>query len=367
MNAQTQYRATAAAALVLTLTLAGCGGGGGGTDSTAPSATASSQFGITASTPQALAFPTAEALTQQAYARIRDIQKAEGLNFIPVVPQDINPALNLATKNHLNYMFTNKAFTASEDMSLPGSTGPTAGKQAAAAGYQGGIDGGEYAPLPPSVTGDQWIDAILSTGTGARLLLPNGEYGFAFAPWPNASTPTAMGGMAMAGWYPNTLAGATNSKTELYLYPYNGQTNVPPTNLVPDYPGSFNNFFAGDTAGSHGTPITFIVGGNYFVQFQSAVLKDSQGNVIPTTTYGATTDPHTGAPNGATAPGWEAYAGLVMPTAPLQPNTTYTLTYDVFYGPSQVAPGQIRVVPEVRGTLTFTTGSQQPFNPNKLF
>jgi hypothetical protein len=264
-------------------------------------------------------------------------------------------------------MFTNKAFTASEDMSLSGSTGPTAGKQAAAAGYQGGIDGGEYAPLPPSVTGDQWIDAILSTGTGAKFLLPNGEYGFAFAPWPNASAPTAMGGMAMAGWYPNTLAGATNSKTELYLYPYNGQTNVPPTNLVPDYPGSFNNFFAGDTAGSHGTPITFIVGGNYFVQFQSAVLKDAQGNVIPTTTYGATTDPHTGAPNGATAPGWEAYAGLVMPTAPLQPNTTYTLTYDVFYGPSQVAPGQIRVVPEVRGTLTFTTGSQQPFNPNKLF
>jgi hypothetical protein len=122
-----------------------------------------------------------------------------------------------------------------------------------------------------------------------------------------------------------------------------------------------------DTAGSHGTPITFMVGYNYFVQIQSAVLKDAQGNVIPTTTYGATTDPRTGAPNGATAPGWEAQAGLVMPTAPLQPNTTYTLTYDVFYGPSQVLPGQIRVVPEVKGKLTFTTGSQQPFNPNKLF
>lgn len=366
MKVQTQYRATAAAALVLTLMLAGCGGGGGGTDSAAPSAAASSQSGTTDSTPQTLAFPTVEALTQQAYARIRDIQKAVGLNFIPVVPQDINPALNLAAKNHLNYMFTNKAFTASEDMSLPGSTGPTAGKQAAAAGYTSAASE-QFAPLPPGVTGDQWIDAILSTGIGAWAMIPAGEYGFAFAPWPNASAPTAMGGNAMAGYRPNTLAGATGSNTELYLYPYNGQTNVPPTNLVPDYPGSTVNYFAGNTAGSHGTPITFMVGGDYFVQIQSAVLKDAQGNVIPTTSYGATTDPRTGAPNGATAPGWASGAGLVMPTVPLKPNTTYTLTYDVFYGPVQVAPGQIRVVPEVSGTLTFTTGSQQPFNPNKLF
>jgi hypothetical protein len=365
---KTRNRATTAATLALTMMLTGCGlsGCGGGGSSNDPAAPASPS-GTTASTPQAAAFPTAEALTQQAYNRIRDLQKAVGLNFIPIVPQDIHPALTLATKNHLNYMFTNKAFTAAEDMSLPGATGPTAGKQAQAAGYPGGIDGGEFAPLPPGVTGDQWIDAILSTGTGASTILPNGEYGFAFAPWPNASAPTAMGGMAMAAWYPNTLAGATGSNTELFLYPYNGQTNVPPTNLVPDYPGSTANFFAGNTAGSHGTPITFMVGGNYFVQIQSAVLKDAQGNVVPTTSYGATIDPRTLEPNGATAPGWEGGAGLVMPNAPLKPNTTYTLTYDVFYGPIQVPAGQIRVVPEVRGTLTFTTGSQQPFNPNKLF
>jgi hypothetical protein len=217
---KTRYRATAAAALILTLTLSGCGGGDS-TDPAAPSpsSAASSPSGTSATPPQAAAFPTAEALTQQAYTRIRDLQKAEGLNFIPVVLQDIHPALTLAAKNHLNYMFTNKAFTAAEDMSLPGSTGPTAGKQAQAAGYPGGINGGEYAPLPPGVTGDQWIDAILSTGTGAKFLLPDGEYGFAFAPWPNASAPTAMGGMVIGAWYPTTLAGATNSNTELYLYP----------------------------------------------------------------------------------------------------------------------------------------------------
>jgi hypothetical protein len=323
----------------------------------------------TASQAAAPAFPTAAVLQQQAYARLVQLQQAAGIAFIPQLPQGISPVLEATAKNHLNYMFTNQAFTASEDMSLPGSTGKTLFAQAVAAGLPSdeNTSGSEVSAIPPGVTGDQWIDALLSTGTGASFLLSGTQFGFAFAPWPTASAPTAMGGMAAAGGLYDDLASATVSNTGLYLYPYNGETNVPPTNLVPDYPGSTAPFFAGAAAGSHGTPISFMVGGADYASITSAVLKDAQGNVVPTTSYGATLDRASLLPNGATAPGWTGTHALVMPTAPLQPDTTYTLTWSAQYGALSVPKGQIAVGYTVSGTLSFTTGHQTPFNPSKLF
>ena len=109
-----------AAALSLTALLAACGGGGGGSTATAtgtPTTPASTPV-ASASTPAPSAFPTAAVLTQQAYERLTALQKDAGITLVPQVAQDINPALNLAVKNHLAYMFTNNAFTSGEDMSL---------------------------------------------------------------------------------------------------------------------------------------------------------------------------------------------------------------------------------------------------------
>jgi len=88
---------------------------------------------------------------------------------------------------------------------------------------------------------------------------------------------------------------------------------------------------------------------------------------VPTTSYGATLDRASLLPNGATAPGWASTQALVMPTAPLQPDTTYTLTWSAQYGALSVPKGQIAVGYTVSGTLSFTTGHQTPFNPSKLF
>jgi hypothetical protein len=378
MNPQTLTRTALAAALSLTTLLAACGGGGGGgaptntasTSSAAPKPTSSTPS-PSASTPQAATFPTTDVLMQQAYAYIQTLKNDMGLHYIPGAPQAPNPVLNQAAQNHLNYMLTNKAFTASENMSLPAATGSTPTQQADSLGYAYTASS-EFAPLPPGVTGSQWVDAILSTGTGAWLLFAHLDDGFAFSPWPNSSTPTALAGLIMTGEYPEALAKATTNGQELFVYPYNGQTNVPPTNLVPDYPGATLNLFAGDAAGSHGTPITFIVGVYQFVQINSATLKDAKGNVIPVTTYGLVTNPATGVVNGTNvASGWGTGAGVVMPSAPLQPNTTYTLTYNVTYGlavyPNQQSVPASQTNQQSTGTLTFTTGSQQPFNPNKLF
>jgi len=296
-----------------------------------------------------------------------------GLNFalnLPT-PPGINPVFETTAKNHLNYMFTNKVFTASEDMSLPGSTGKTFYQQAVAAGLPADNDtnGGEMAAIPPGVTGAQWIDAILSTGTGANFLLNCSQFGFAFAPWPNASAPTALGGMVAAGAWYNDLGQIAPGNKSIYTYPYNGQTNVPPTNLVTDYPGSVLPFFGGTPAGSYGTPISFLVGSTFDVAVQSAVLKDAQGNAVPVTIYGATFDPKTGLPNGATSPGWQGGGAMARPNTPLKPNTTYTLDWTVEYGldPSAVPPLMTPGYNIQSGTLTFTTGDQKPFNPQRLF
>lgn len=365
-------RTSLAAALSISVLLAACGGGGsdsapvaaasgGGTAS--PTATASPPA------PQAAVFPTAAALQEQAYGRILQLQKAAGITLVPQVPQGINPALNRSVKNHLNYMLTNKAFTSTEDMSLPGATGRGVYYQAQAAGYpvtERNLNGQQFAPIPPGVTGDQWIEAILSTGTGASFLLLDGEFGFAFAPYPNATNPIAMAGLVIGGTVPNDFRNGTTNKQPMYIYPYNGQTNVPPTNLVPDFA-----LFTPAAAGTHGTPISFLAGGNAFVSIQSATLTDPSGNSIPLTLCGATIDPRTGLPNGGMlgntpTPACEYGKGIAVPQTPLKPNTAYTFTYKVETG--QVPkPGEVLFTYVLSGTTTFTTGSQTPFNPNQLF
>lgn len=351
------YRLTPlAAALSLTALLAACGGGGGGGAPTASASNPQNTPTASASAPQA-AF-NAAVIGQQAADRLYAIQKAAGWVMPPNFETGQSAALQAAAQHHANYLVANKAYTFADD------NGANSTLQAMAQGYPY-IATQAFGILPPGVDGAQWMDAVMSSG-GAPLLIDSSQWGAAIAPVPGkpyALMSFYVGNLAVSNYVTDAKGLAVASKQNM-TWPYNGETNVPPTNQI-DVFWRTSAWSTPVKAGTVGPLISVFngLGSTVMVDPNSVKLTSAQGQSVPVTVYNM---------------GDYFNTAYIVPNAPLQPNTQYQLTFQsgyiwyasAFYPQTNVFPetgtSQILFGPFTTN-LTFTTGSQTAFNPGNPF
>lgn len=363
-----KFKLNLVATATMAISLAACGGGGSGA---APAATGSNAVApiVTAPitpvapivippvtpapvTPVTPVGPTAlsqELLRTQATDRINQIRQQCGVvNLLPS-----NAQAQTASSNHLNYMVLNKKFTQAEDPNLPGFTGATAYQQLNQAGYNKAA-GGVFSVLPVGVSGAQWIDSVLSTVAGPRLLFLSQELSMSFLPYPDAANPSMMVGHGFAGALPINFK-ALSSTANYATYPCNGMTGVLPQNAVANFPGSTSPFFTDVPVTS--TPITLVGGATDSFTINSATVTDPDGRQVPLEFLDSVT------------PGTQflTFVGtgtaIILPKETLRPDTQYKVEVDF----KQVLTAVRITYLHSHASFSFTTGKPLVVSPNRPF
>ena len=316
-----------AIAAASTLALTACGGGGDGGTST----TGGSTGGTTTPPAQTV---TGTQTTPQYGSTSAQLAAFNTLNQyrtqcgFPALSE--NTVLDTAAQAHAAYMSTNGVVADSETAGKTGFTGVTYQDRAVAAGfpnqYVGGVSGGYYtnATLTDAQYGQQHIIGWLS-----------GVYHIAAGVWPSSIVGIGVSKTLFNGFpdvrasmsfdAPKTMPGNMPltfpcQGTTGVAYSSNGETPAPP-----------------NTSGSWGIPVAVAANQSDTVVLTSGKMTDNASHTVTLQLLNSSTDPNKLVP---------AFEAVAYPTAPLQPNTPYTVNLS----------GTINGTPFTR-SFTFTTGN----------
>ena len=316
-----------AIAAASTLALTACGGGGDGGTST----TGGSTGGTTTPPAQTV---TGTQTTPQYGSTSAQLAAFNTLNQyrtqcgFPALSE--NTVLDTAAQAHAAYMSTNGVVADSETAGKTGFTGVTYQDRAVAAGfpnqYVGGVSGGYYtnATLTDAQYGQQHIIGWLS-----------GVYHIAAGVWPSSIVGIGVSKTLFNGFpdvrasmsfdAPKTMPGNMPltfpcQGTTGVAYSSNGETPAPP-----------------NISGSWGIPVAVAANPSDTVVLTSGTMTDNASHTVTLQLLNSSTDPNKLVP---------AFEAVAYPTAPLQPNTPYTVNLS----------GTINGTPFTR-SFTFTTGN----------
>jgi hypothetical protein len=326
-------RTTLAIAALLALAACGGGGGSGGGSSTgaaAPASGASTPSTTSSATSANVSTPQYVASSAQLAAFTLLNQERQQCGFPALVE---NTQLDTAAANHAKYMSLNSgAITDTEVSGNAGFTGTTYAARATNAGYPGasvyvgGVSGGYYtnATLTETQYGQNLVYGWLS-----------GVYHIAIAAWPVTQVaageseityngfPEVQGTMTIANLQPMTTSGPLTfpcQGTTGISYSGNGETPVPP-----------------NTSGAFGTPVAVTGNPTDTIVLTSGTMAPTSGPVVSLNVLNSATDPNKLLP---------AFEAVAYPTAPLSPNTTYTVSLNGTYNGAPFSRN-----------FTFTTGN----------
>nr|WP_311530329.1 CAP domain-containing protein [uncultured Ralstonia sp.] len=327
MNANPLNITRATLSIALATLLAACGGGGDGGSSTPGTST-----GNTPTTPPQTV--TGTVATPQYGATSAQLAAFNTLNQyrtqcgFPALQE--NTVLDQAAQAHAAYMSTNGVVADSETKGNPGFTGVSYQDRAVAAGfpnqYVGGVSGGYYtnATLTDAQYGQQHVIGWLS-----------GVYHIAAGVWPSSIVGIGVSKTMFNGFpdvrasmsfdAPKTMTGNMPltfpcQGTTGVAYSSNGETPTPP-----------------NTTGSWGTPVAVAGNPSDTIVLTSGTMTDNASHTVTLQLLNSATDPNKLLP---------AFEAVAYPTAPLQPNTPYTVNLS----------GTINGTPFTRA-FTFTTGN----------
>ncbi|MFL9908337.1 CAP domain-containing protein [Paraburkholderia sp. RL17-337-BIB-A] len=317
--------------LASSVMIAACGGGGGGGNSS-PS-TNNSNPNSSNSTPATLMQPAATPQTVMASGD----PTADGIAFMNAVRQNVGYTTQLTTdatlasasKNHTVYLVDNQATGHNETAGLPGYTGQTPFTRAPSASGEVVVSGDPLA-FPTTLSP---VETIFNAPYHRLLMLDN------FASMGVASTTgTSTGGTPWEAFNIDFGGGITPANaSQLVVYPYPGQTNVPTQWFAAEEPDPFASQTKYDNT-FVGYPVT--VQGILSAKLSSLniVLTDSGGNNV--LCQQQTPDNDNNLTNGA----------MCIPFSPLKPNATYTVHL------TGVLASDLAQASPINLTWTYTTG-----------
>jgi uncharacterized protein YkwD len=328
-----------AVAILTSVALAACGGGGGSSGSSETN-NSSSNTNTNTNTPttstQAVTLLT-PAATQAALPSATGNAAGDGLSFLNTIRSNAglaqfttNAGLVTAATDHATYLVANTASGHYETQGLTGFTGydPLTRIEAE----------GSYTAIGETVVAGSNL-AFTDSLTGVSLLFDAPYHRLVML---GDFKSVGIGAVANASWeavnldYGN-VAGQI-SDTQLVVYPYPGQTNVPVSWLANESPNPFASqpSYELQTVGYPSVAL-----GNLGAKLSSIVftLTDASGNNVPCLAQTPDND-STDLSNGA----------MCVPYAPLTPNTRYT---EHIAGVS-TAGGQLH---PINLTWSWTTGA----------
>ncbi|NVH76282.1 CAP domain-containing protein [Paraburkholderia sp. JPY432] len=306
--------ALTAVSFATALALSACGGGGGG--SSGSSGGTSSNNG-SSSTPPASTATSANVTTPQYTADSAQLavfntinQQRQQCGFPSLVE---NTQLDQAAQAHASYMGQNGGtITDTEVAGNPGFTGATYADRAVHVGFPGSqvYIGGESAGYYTNATLTE-----AAYGQAIAYAWMGGVYHIAIASWPV----TEIG----LGWNETTFNGfpeiqASNSIANMQplagnlplTFPCQGTTGVA-YKTIGETPTPPN------TSGAYGTPVSVVGNAADTIVLTSGTYTDSSGNVINLQLLNSSTDTNKELP---------AFEAVAYPVAPLNANTTYTVS-----------------------------------------
>ncbi|CAJ0781362.1 CAP domain-containing protein [Ralstonia chuxiongensis] len=326
-NANSLNITRATLSIALTTLLAACGGGGDGGSSTPGTSTGSTPTTPSQTVTGTVATPQYGATSAQL-AAFNTLNQYRTQCGFPALQE--NTVLDQAAQAHATYMSTNGVVADSETKGNPGFTGVSYQDRAVAAGfpnqYVGGVSGGYYsnASLTDAQYGQQHVIGWLS-----------GVYHIAAGVWPSSIVGIGVSKTLFNGYpdvrasmsfdAPKTMSGNMPltfpcQGTTGVAYSSNGETPTPP-----------------NTTGAWGTPVAVAGNPSDTIVLTSGTMTDNASHTITLQLLNSATDPNKLLP---------AFEAVAYPTAPLQPNTPYTVNLS----------GTMNGTPFTR-SFVFTTGN----------
>lgn len=323
-----------ALAIAASLTLAACGGGGGGgsAGSSGAAGSATPASGTSASTPTPASAPVPGTLATPQYpassaqlAALTQINQYRQECGFPVLQE--NSILDQVAQNHAAYQAQNNLVTDTEVRGNPDFTGVTAADRAQALGWPSGVYAG---------SADDGVD--FTTTKDATLIGTDSLMNFMANPYHSTVVPFLMSDIGFgfsAGRYATfasfTIGGNAPALTGSPLtFPCQGVTGVP-------YEGTGETPTAAGVAGPTGSPVVVTANLTDVMHLTAGTMTDPQGNRIALSLLDSSSDSNKLV---------GTYEGVAFPTAPLLPNTQYSVV----------------ITGTVNGTafsrpFTFTTGN----------
>lgn len=326
-----------AVAILTSVALAACGGGGGSSGGSATDNSSSNTNTNTPTTSTVAVTLLTPAATQAVLPSATGNAAADGLSFLNTIRSNVglaqfttNAGLVTAATDHATYLVANTASGHYETQGLTGFTGYDPMTRIEAEG--------SYTAIGETVVAGSNL-AFTDSLTGVSLLFDAPYHRLVML---GDFQSIGIGAVASATWeavnldYGNT-AGQI-SDTQLVVYPYPGQTNVPVSWLANESPNPFASqpSYELQTVGYPSVAL-----GNLGAKLSSIVftLTDASGNNVPCLAQTPDND-SADLSNGA----------MCVPYAPLTPNTKYT---EHIAGVS-TAGGQLH---PINLTWSWTTGA----------
>ncbi|MCC8397258.1 CAP domain-containing protein [Paraburkholderia sp. MMS20-SJTR3] len=310
--------ALTSAAVAASILVAACGGGGGGGGDTNSAGAATPASAATPSSAPAASTPTSANTSTPQYAAnsaqlavFNTINQQRQQCGLPALVE--NTQLDQAAQAHAAYMGQNGGtITDTEVASNPGFTGATYADRATHVGFPGSqvYIGGESAGYYTNATLTE-----AAYGQAIAYAWMGGVYHIAIASWPV----TEIG----LGWNETTVNGfpeiqASNSIANMQplagnlplTFPCQGTTGVA-YKTIGETPTPPN------TSGAYGAPVSVVGNAADTIVLTSGTYTDSSGNVINLQLLNSSTDTNHELP---------AFEAVAYPVAPLNANTTYTVS-----------------------------------------